>query len=80
MEELIEQHPEKITTDKSFLLCLHEIIKSRIPIHVSMDRIRQVRRIVRQAYKYYAEDWIEGDGQYLTTGAVSFGNSPTAQW
>jgi hypothetical protein len=74
MKELIEDHPDKITTNRSYLLCLHEIIKSRIPIHVSRDRIQQVRRIVRQAYKYYAADFIHGDEQYLTSGkqAISY--------
>jgi len=73
MRELIEDHPETIKTRRAFGTLVFELIKSRMPIHITRQRIADVRHIVRQAYRYYSEDYIEQDDFVLGSNhGVSF--------
>jgi hypothetical protein len=46
---------------KALNLMLFEMVQSKSPIVVSRPRLLEVRNILRQAYKYYAEDFIDYD-------------------
>ena len=61
LQELIEVHPERIRTKRAFGNLMFEFVRSRMPIKITKARIADVRHIVRQAYRYYREDFIEQD-------------------
>ena len=53
---------------KALNILLYEIVQSKSPIVVSRARLLEVRNVLRQAYKYYAEDYIDFDNlNRLTT-------------
>jgi hypothetical protein len=59
MKELIDEHPEAIKAQRTFGNLIYEMMRSRMPVHITRSRIAEVRQIVRQAYIYYSEDFIE---------------------
>jgi len=59
MRELIEGYPQAAGAKTVFASMLMELVRSKLPIKIDRGRMEDVRLIVRQAYRWYAEDYLD---------------------
>lgn len=62
LEEILDMENLSLSQNSLYVL-LYEKIQSQMPIVISKSRLYQVKLILRQAFQYYAEDFIDNDPQ-----------------
>ncbi len=60
MEELVSD-PDSITPRRAFSNIMYRKLTDKVDERITRQRVADVRHIVRCAYRYYREDYIEGD-------------------
>lgn len=72
MQDLVENQGQVIA-GRAYGGQMFTLLKERVDVHITRQRVADVRHIVRQAYRWYAEDHIEGDDHIVGTHhGVSF--------
>jgi hypothetical protein len=59
VRDLFTNRPEAIRYDRMVWVWMGEMMSSRTPIPLNRARVKTARNVLRQAYRYYAEDFAE---------------------